>query len=75
MNTKAVTFSMPVFLHHQLQLLVGRSKMSQFVCEAVQEKISEEKKRLRKAYMDAKGDSERNKTLKEWSLTEAEGWA
>lgn len=74
MKTRAVTLSMPVELHWQLRTLVGAKKMSRFVCNAVREKISDEKDHLRHAYRQAEKDRSRKKTIGEWSLTEGEYW-
>ncbi|MBI1976210.1 MAG: hypothetical protein HYS56_01735 [Candidatus Omnitrophica bacterium] len=73
-KTKAVTFNMPVELHWQLRVLVGPKKMSRFVCDAVKERISDQKKRLRDAYLAARQDSRREKAIDEWKITEGENW-
>jgi len=74
MNAKHVTFNMPVSLHHQLRVFVGTNKMSKFVCAAVQDKLAEERRRLRQAYMEAEKERNRKETLDEWKITEGEGW-
>ena len=74
MKTKSVTFNMPVELHWQLRTLVGHKKMSQFVCEAVRGKISEQEKKLKNSYIDAQKEQERNRVIEEWKLTEGEHW-
>ncbi|GEM_PF-4342076 len=74
MKTKTVTFNMPVDLHWQLRVLVGPMHMSQFVCGAVREKISEAKKKLRYSYMKAEKDRKRTAAIHEWNITEGENW-
>lgn len=73
-KTKTVTFNMPVELHWQLKVLVGSKKMSRFVCDAVQERISDQKKQLRAAYLEARMDSKRESAIHEWRITEGENW-
>ncbi len=75
MNTKPVTFNMPQALHQQLRIFVGPNKMSRFVCQAIGEKMLHEKKKLKEAYLEARGDVSRQRTSRDWDLLDTESWA
>lgn len=74
MEYKAVTFNMPGELHSHLKVFVGPKKMSQFVTQAVREKLEKEELSLRSAYRSAAKDIERVKECAEWDSLDGEGW-
>lgn len=74
MNTKTVTFNMPIPIYEDLRVFVGNNQMSKFVSLAVKEKLSKEREKLRDAYMEAEKDRQRTRDIHEWSHTEVEGW-
>ncbi len=54
---KVVSFTFPADLHQELRQFVGGGEMSQFVVDAVREKIAKEKSMLTQAYQSAETES------------------
>jgi hypothetical protein len=48
--------------------------MSRFISEAVQEKLGGARDELRRQYMEARKDNEREQELADWDAVSAEGW-
>ena len=75
MEYKIVSFNMPVSLHNHLKLFIGNKKMSRFVVEAVQEKMTKMEQELKSAYLSSNNDKKRNQEIAVWEDTDLEGWS
>ena len=61
-------------LYQKLKAIVPNRKISKFVAEAVNEKLSQKSAALHKAYMEAYKDKDRNKECKLWDDISGEDW-
>jgi hypothetical protein len=59
-------------LYNKLKAIIPNKKISKFVAQAVEEKLSEEP--LYKAYAEAYKDKDRNKEINLWNNIDGEHW-
>jgi hypothetical protein len=74
MKNVNVTFSIPPETQKDLQMLVGRKKMSAFVTKLINAALEEKKAELRQAYIEASHDPIRSELFQEWSSADTEDW-
>ena len=75
MNTHhKATYSLPDEVLEELNAFVEQRQRSQFVAEAIRLALEIKKKELENAYKEAASDPDRLALIKEWEVTELEGW-
>lgn len=74
MKNVNVTFSIPPETQKDLQMLVGRKKMSAFVTKLINAALEAKKAELRQAYIEASQDPARSELFQEWSSVDTGDW-
>lgn len=69
-----VTFSIPEETHKALHMLIERRKMSTFVTKVINDALAHEKEVLKRAYIEAKDDPDRQVTVADWKSLDTEDW-
>lgn len=69
-----VTFSLPAKINKLLDSLIGRKHKSAFVAATLNKALEEKLEALKKEYVEAEKDSDRNETIEAWKPIDAEGW-
>ena len=72
MQTMSITIDEK--LYRRLKRTAGQRGMSQFIAEAVREKLRSSEDELYKEYLAAQRDDERRQVLDDWNTLETEGW-
>lgn len=65
-DMRTLSISLSEDLYEKIKLQVPAKQVSKFVAKAIDAQLSERISALRKAYIEANQDEERNKEIEEW---------
>lgn len=69
-----ITISIPEEIYQLLYTLVERRKIGIFVASALEKALEDKMENLKKEYIEAENDPDRQETINDWKALEGEDW-